>query len=105
MKISAVRKASNKASQDTASFMTHQLRLSALQHGWDRDVVENTHVEYSGKKFTVKVHGDYADRAFVHEYGSETQRPTAVIRKYTNDTAVAEGTLVSQINEHYKAAK
>jgi hypothetical protein len=105
VKISAIRKASHKAAQDTASFMTHQLRQSALQHGWDKDVAENTHVEYGSGKFTVKVHPDYSSRAFVHEYGSETQRPTAVIRKYVNDTSVAQGALISQMNEHYKAAK
>ena len=105
MKISAIRKASHKAANDTASFMTHQLRQSALQHGWDRDVVENTSVEYGGNKFTIKVHPDYSARAFVHEYGSETQRPTAVFRKYVNNTSVAQGALVFRMNEHYKAAK
>jgi hypothetical protein len=105
VKISAIRKASHKAANDTASFMTHQLRQSALQHGWDRDVVENTNVEYASGKFTVKVHPDYSARAFVHEYGDETTRPTAVLRKYMNDTSVARSTLGSQMNEHYKAAK
>lgn len=105
MNIASIRKATHKASQDTAAFMTHQLRMSALQHGWDKDVVANTHVEYADKKFTVKIHPDYSARAFEHEYGSEVKRPTAVVRKYMNNTAVAQGALMSQMNEHYKAAK
>lgn len=77
--------ASQRAQQDTARYMTRQLRNSALNAGWDADVVQNLHVVNEDGKFQTKVHPDYADRAFVHEFGNETTRPTAAIRKFGND--------------------
>jgi len=77
--------AAHKAAHSTAEFMTGELRRSALEHGWHPDVVANMHVNYDGEEFKVHVHPEYRDRAFVHEFGDENNRPTAVIRKYDND--------------------
>jgi hypothetical protein len=72
----------HKAAQDAALHMTADLRSSAEDHGWDSDVVKNMHVSYTDGKFSLNIHPDYQSRAFVHEYGNETVRPTAVLRKY-----------------------
>jgi len=65
--------------------MTADLRSHALEAGWHPDVVAHMHVEHNNGEFSVKVHPDYHSRAFTHEYGDETARPTAVIRKYSNN--------------------
>lgn len=72
----------HKAAADAAVHMTANLRASALEHGWHSDVVNNLHVGYSEGHFSLNIHPDYQDRAFVHEYGNEHSRPTAVLRKY-----------------------
>lgn len=72
-------------SHQTAKELTSELRERASANGWDKEVVDNMHVEYTDKKMKVNIHPDYAERAFKHEFGTETTRPSAVIRKLGND--------------------
>lgn len=78
-------KALHSAASDAALHMTEDVRSSALEHGWDADVVRNMHVKYNDGNFSLQIHPDYRDRAFVHEYGNEHLRPTAVLRKYEHE--------------------
>lgn len=92
----------HKAKQDTARFMTQQLQQHVLQHGWDADVAANLHVVHKDGRLVTEVHPNYADRAFVHEYGNETQRPTAAIRKYANNSITAEKAFGMLFEHHWK---
>lgn len=85
--------------------MTQQLRRSALQHGWDSDVVEHLHVTHEKGSFKTYVDPEFADRAWVHEYGNEHVRPTGVIRKYSNNARTAKEALWESIKHHYGEAK
>jgi hypothetical protein len=96
-----LRQATQSAVQDTAVSMTNQLRQSALKSGWDKDVVANMHVQHSDGKFNVHVSPEYKDRAFVHEFGNETVRPTAVIRKFSSNTKEVQQSFMSNIKKHY----
>ena len=90
-----------KAFHDTAKDMTADLRKDALSHGWHKDVVNNMHVEYSDEAgFTVKVHPDFHDRAFLHEFGSPGNQPTAVIRKYSNRDNVSNDVIIKHLEKH-----
>ena len=99
--LNRLRQATQNAVKRTAADMTAQLRQSALKNGWDKDVVANMHVEHDGSKFNVHIHPDYNARAFVHEYGSETVRPTAVIRKFSNDTKSIQKNFMANIKQSY----
>ena len=101
MKIDALRKSLDKASTDSARIMTSLLRQSALDHGWDSDVVSGLSVDHTDNKFSVKIHNSVADRAFVHEYGNEYKRPTAAIRKFLNDSSFVEKTFIKRLGHHY----
>lgn len=91
----------DKAFQDTAKDMTEELRKNALNSGWHKDVVENMSVEYDDG-FKVKVHPDYEERAFKHEFGSPGVSPTAVIRKYQNKNTEAEAAFFTHLDRHSK---
>ena len=80
---SVLKTAYSKLSQHTATRLTEELRNHASENGWHPHVVANMHVAYEGGEYKVKVHPDYKDRAFVHEYGDENQKPTATIRKFS----------------------
>jgi len=82
-------------SHQTAHELTAELRDRALAHGWDKDVVDNMRVEYAENKMKVTVHPDYAERAFKHEFGTETTAPSAVIRKLGNDRSTS-GVVISR---------
>jgi hypothetical protein len=97
--------ASQKAKQDTARYMTGQLRKQALHNGWDADVVSTLHVTHADGKFSAQVHPDHADRAFVHEYGNERVRPTAVIRKFMNDPQHVNNAFMVTLNRRWKETK
>jgi hypothetical protein len=95
----------HKAAHDTAQFVEGQIRQSALAHGWDKKVVENTHVRFQNNKFNVYVHDKYVGDALTHEYGNETSRPTAVIRKYNNNPAGAGANFVQNLGKHMEGKK
>jgi hypothetical protein len=94
-----------KASHDTAQFIEGQIRQSALDHGWDKKVVDNTHVRFQDNKFSVYVHDKYVGNALTHEYGNETSRPTAVIRKYDNNPTGAGANFIQNLEKHMGGKK
>lgn len=73
-----------RSTAQAAKTMQRDIRRSAIQHGWHPDVVNSLSVEHGDSGFEIKVDPKHAQAAFIHEYGSETQQPTAVIRKYDN---------------------
>lgn len=95
----------NKAAHDTAQFVESQIRQSALDHGWDEKVVENTHVRFQNNKFNVYVHDKYVGDALTHEYGNETKRPTAVIRRYSTTPAGAGENFIKSLGKHMGKSK
>ena len=94
-----------KAKQDTARFMTRQLRQHAAENGWDEDIIANMHVIHENGKFTTSIHPDHVERAMNLEYGTETERPRAAIRKFLNDTKTAEQAFMLRANHHWKESK
>lgn len=90
----------HKATQDTAKFMTADIRRSARQHGWAPHEVNSLKVSYQDKAFTISAEGENASDAWVKEFGSEIQRPTAVIRKYSNNPGKAADVFMKRLNKH-----
>lgn len=97
--MSHIKKAIQRAGHEAAAYMTADLRYRALEHGWDPEVVSNLHVQHSEGKFSTHVPAEHADKAFSHEYGTETTPPSAVIRKYSKSSAGDEAFFHS-INKH-----
>jgi len=95
--------AAEKAAQDTARFMTSDLRSKATESGWHPHVVENIRVEYGKGGFAAKIHPDVKTAAFDHEYGTETTGPTAVVRTYKTHTA--EGVFMKVMKYHIGGKK
>jgi hypothetical protein len=90
----------HKAAADAAVHMTANLRASALEHGWDSDVVSHIRVNYGEGKFSLDVHPEYKDRAFVHEYGNEQVRPTAVLRKFEHQVSGSSKIFNQRFSKH-----
>lgn len=103
--ISRLKTAISQASNDTAQFMTRQVRHRALNDGWDKDVVANLHVVHENGKFSARVHPELADRAFVHEFGDENTRPNATLRKFSNDNKVTKSAFMANLNKRYGGLK
>jgi hypothetical protein len=89
-----------KAAAETTHFMQRDLRASALKHGWDRKVVNDTQVKYAEGKFSVHVSEKHGDAAFVHEFGDDNRPPTGVIRKFNNHTGPTEKTFLTSLAKH-----
>jgi hypothetical protein len=79
-----------KAAIDAAMYMTADLRHSAYKSGWNSEVASNLTVMYSGSAYDIHVDDVFKKEAMDMEYGTPTQRPTAVFRKYGNRTHQAE---------------
>jgi hypothetical protein len=91
--IHGLHEALKSAAADTAKFMTSELRHHALSDGWDPEVANSLHVHYDGKSYGVHIPEEHYNKAFEHEYGTESTRPLATIRKFSNNTANAEAAL------------
>jgi hypothetical protein len=72
------------AAAETARSMTYDLRNSAIEHGWHPEVANNLFIVHDGSQFKVHVPDAYKKTVHELEYGTETQRPTAVLRKFNN---------------------
>lgn len=90
----------SKAASDTARYMTADIRRSARQHGWADHEISAISVSYDGKAFNASLEGEHASAAWDREYGTETQRPTAVLRKYSNNPGKAEAVFMKQLSKH-----
>lgn len=71
----------------TASKLTAGIRRTATESGWAPHVANSLSVVYQEGKFDVSVPPEHEDEAWKSEYGSETRRPTAVLRKYQHGNA------------------
>lgn len=89
-----------KAAKDTSAYMTFDVRNSARAHGWSPEEAASLRVRYDDGKFTVHAEGEHAEAALTKEYGTETERPTAVIRKYSNSSGQAEQVFINQLKKH-----
>ena len=99
MKPNSLKAAARKAAVDAALYMTADVRHSALKHGWDYDTASNTDVLYDGNQYKVHVQAEFERQAMDLEYGTERRRPTAVFRKYGNNTAQAERVFLSSLEK------
>jgi hypothetical protein len=97
--------ATQKATQDTARYMTSQLRSQAQQSGWDPEVASTLNVVHENGKFQAKIPSSHADRAFVHEYGNENIKPTAAIRKFMNNPKNVEDAFMVTLNNRWGQTK
>lgn len=93
--------ATQKAKQDTAAYMTADVRTRALNDGWDPAVVANLRVEHGTDGFQAKVNAEHGEAAFKHEFGDEDNRPSATVRKYANDSHASAQAFMSSLNKHF----
>lgn len=89
-------KAVRRAANQTTAFATAEVRQRALSAGWDEDVAEGTAIQFTNKGFSSNVEQSVQDRAFVAEFGNEEQLPTAVLRKYDNDSETTQEMFLAQ---------
>jgi hypothetical protein len=90
------------AAEHAATQMTAELRERALKSGWHPDVVAGLHVKYDGDAYVTQVDPEVSGRAFVHEFGDENTRPTAVLRKYGNTPGVGAKSYMEHLSNSLK---
>jgi hypothetical protein len=73
----------------TAEFLTAQIHAEAQKNEWGNSATA-AQVKFTGKGFAVEVPEDEQDNVDRLEYGTETTRPSAVIRRVGNRTQDAE---------------
>lgn len=72
------------ASRNAAQVLTRDLRNYLVSLGWPAQAASAVSIDYEMNDFTVDISGPHADDANLFEYGSQSVRPTAAIRKYFN---------------------
>ena len=72
------------AAAEAARSMTYDLRGSAIEHGWDPTIANSLRITHTGSAFKVYVPKQHRRTVHELEYGTETSKPTAVLRKFNN---------------------
>ena len=90
----------NKASHETAGFMSSHLRNEAHASGWPTEVVRGMRVKYGKEGFENHVHDSHHALAQDLEYGVPGTSPTAAIRRSSNHTEEAEAFLHGRLAHH-----
>jgi hypothetical protein len=85
------------AAKEAAAFMTVDLRDHQTADGWHPDVVNATDVMFQDKKFSASIAPEVSDQAFIHEYGKEDAKPTATLRKYSQNDDAAQTALFTTL--------
>jgi len=98
--IQAFHSALQKASHETTKFMTSSLRSEARKSGWPSHVVANMGVTYGDNGFEAHVHDRHIDEAKNLEYGTETSRPTAAVRRFKNRQSESSTFLAGRLSHH-----
>ena len=88
-----------KSAKNASSLMTADIQQNALESGWSEEVVYSTKVVFQNDKYKVAVSKKFDGQAFDLEYGTTRTRPTAVLRKYSNDTSKVESSIVRGIEK------
>jgi hypothetical protein len=85
------------AAAQTTAFATAEVRQRATNAGWEPDVVGGTSVQFTGTAFETAIAEPVKDRAFVAEFGNEEKLPTAVLRKYNNDSETTQELFLTRV--------
>jgi hypothetical protein len=99
MAVDKLETAAKQAAYDMAEFITRDIQSNATQHGWDTESVKSTRVIYTGKKYALDVAPEVEHKVMTLEYGTEVVAPTAVIRKYANNTSKAEKLFIKSMEK------
>ena len=92
------------AAHQTSYLITSEIRQSAIDSGWPSEVAQNTRVMYDGSAYQVSVRADLESEAMDLEYGTPQKRPTAVLRKYANNTSSAEDAFLGALERNLGVA-
>lgn len=79
-----------------------EVRRHALEHGWDKEVVKGLHLKYDNSELSAHVPSHHSDAAWTLEYGSESRRPTAALRKLGNTPHKVDEILAQAVHNHFK---
>lgn len=99
MAVDKLEDAARNAAYDMAQFITRDIQASATQHGWGKDAVNSTRVVYTGSSYALDIKPEVEQDVMRLEYGTERVAPTAVIRKYSNNTAKAERLFIKSMEK------
>jgi hypothetical protein len=75
--------------------MSEQVKHHALSDGWEPEVASALNVTHDGNNFSISIDDQYADRAFIHEFGDQDNAPKATLRKFGNQNGSAEATALA----------
>jgi hypothetical protein len=88
-----------KAGEDTAFVITENLRSYLTSSGWPSDAANSVNIVRNGSSFVVKYEGPNVAQAQLLEFGSESLRPSAAVRKFLNSEASMMSAYMDRIEE------
>lgn len=89
-----------KASKEAAVLITSDIHNYLVNAGWPAEAAYSVQVTYDNSGFGFVFEGSGAEKADVLEYGSESERPTAAIRKYFSQSEKPNDLLMKRLESH-----
>jgi hypothetical protein len=75
--------------------MSEQAKNQAINDGWELDIASSIDVRHEGNSLAFSVSDEYAEKAFIHEFGDQNNSPKATLRKFGNQNKSAEATALA----------
>jgi hypothetical protein len=87
----------NKSAQETARYMSTHLQNEARAAGWPDHIVNGMKVQHHDGEFKISANSKHSKEIKNLEYGTPDSRPTAAMRRFSNNTAEAEEFFVGRM--------
>lgn len=87
----------NKSAHETARYMSTHLQNEARAAGWPDHVVKGMRVRHHDGEFKISANPKHSKEIHDLEYGTTDSRPTAAMRRFSNNTAEAEEFFVGRM--------
>ena len=82
-----------------ATYATYDLQEFAIGNGWDPSIASSLEVKYTKDKLFIDIPSDIKQEVENIEYGTESRRPNAVLRKYDNRAKQLEQVFIKQFEK------
>ena len=87
----------NKSAHETARYMSTHLQNEARAAGWPDHIVKGMKVQHHDGEFKISANSKHSKEIKNLEYGTPDSRPTAAMRRFSNNTAEAEEFFVGRM--------
>lgn len=88
-----------KSLKDSSQELTADMRNTAVEQGWDEGIAQGMTINLGLGSIAMAVKSSIQEKVMDLEYGTTQSTPNAVMRKYSNNRPLVEGTIIANLEK------